>query len=84
MQPRQVWSLVRRQQARPRPSSTRRSSRFQPGAALSLHRGCVPYYYPLTHRVGDEDIRFAYAIKLAKEKARPESILLYCIRSLVI
>ena len=36
------------------------------GAALNLHRGCVPFAYPFEHEPRDEEKRFAYAIKLAK------------------
>jgi len=36
------------------------------GAALHLHRGCFPFFYPHERVPGDEDERFAYAITLAK------------------
>ena len=37
------------------------------GAACNLHRGCVPFFYPHPREENDEDTRFAFAIRLAKE-----------------
>lgn len=37
------------------------------GAAINLHRGCMPFRYPHEGKPNDEDFRFALAITTAKE-----------------
>ena len=37
------------------------------GAACNLYKGCFPFFYPNQRKENDEDERFAYAIKIAKE-----------------
>ena len=37
------------------------------GAALNLHRGVIPFFYPHPFQPADEDHRFAYALELAKK-----------------
>ena len=36
-------------------------------AALNLHRGVIPFFYPHPFQPADEDHRFAYALELAKK-----------------
>jgi len=53
-------------QSRPRCPIMVLASEAHVGAALNLHRGCIPFHYPHPREESDEDRRFAYGLKLAR------------------
>ena len=53
-------------QSRPRCPIMVLASEVHVGAALNLHRGCIPFHYPHSREESDEDRRFAYGLKLAR------------------